>query len=83
MPQITGKSTLRPDIILVQNRHYFVQKKTYAFNGNNQSETGRTTKFSVMMGFNEDPKQVLEDARSDLMELGIGLYYKDCQSVNT
>ena len=82
MPQITGKATL-PDIILVQNRNYFVQKNPYAFNSNNQSETGRTIKFSAIMGFNEDPKQVLDDARSDLMELGLGIYYKDCQSVNT
>ena len=82
MPQITGKATL-PDIILVQNRNYFVQKNPYAFNSNNQSETGRTIKFSAIMGFNEDPQQVLDDARSDLMELGIGIYYKECQSVNT
>ena len=36
-----------------------------------------------MVGFNKDLKQVLEDTRSNLMELGIGLYYKDYQSVNT
>ena len=69
MSQITGKSTLSV-IILVQKHHYFVQKNPYAFNMNNQSDTGRTIKFSAMMGFNEDPKQVLDDVRSDLIEHG-------------
>ena len=68
------QATAKKQYITVLNKYAFTQVK---------GEGGRTVKGFCYMGFEEDPKEVLEMAEGDLRDMGCVLYYKPGQHLDT
>jgi hypothetical protein len=63
-------------------RKYFDIPNNRAFNSMNQ-DGGRAIKGSAIMGFSLDPQKCLNEAAGNLRHMGCGIFYKQCQEVNT
>ncbi len=61
---------------------YFCTPNNNLFS-NVQQENGRVVKGSVLMGFELDPQQCLEEAGGDLPLMGCSILFKKCQEVDT
>ena len=44
---------------------------------------GQAIRGSAVMGFSLDPQKCLDEAAGDLRHMGCGIYFKQCQEVNT
>ena len=67
---------------VMKMKHYFVIENPKAFNPVQQSN-GRSIKASAKMFFSKYPQALLEEAESDLKNLGCGVYYKPIQEVHS
>ena len=63
-------------------RQYLEIPSKGAFNTIKTGES-RTIKGSATMGFNKDPKTVLDEAEGDLRAMGCAIFWKPCQEMNT
>ena len=63
-------------------RKFISVSSEVAFNKVNNA-TGRSIKCSARLFFSSDPKKLLAEAGADLRSLGVGIFYKDLQVVET
>jgi len=63
-------------------RKYISVSSGVAFNKVSNS-SGRSIKFSARLFFSSDPKKLLADAGADLRGMGVGIFYKELQVVET
>ena len=63
-------------------RKYISVSSDVAFNKVSNS-SGRSIKFSARLFFSSDPKKLLADAGADLRGMGVGIFYKELQVVET
>jgi hypothetical protein len=68
------QATARKQYLAIPNKYAFTQVK---------GEGGRTVKGFCQMGFEEEPKGVLELAEGDLRDMGCIIYYKPHQAMDT
>ena len=63
-------------------RKFISVSSEVAFNKVNNA-SGRSIKCSARLFFSSDPKKLLAEAGADLRSLGVGIFYKDLQEVET
>ena len=70
-----------PEYQVKLKRQYLEIPSMGAFNGI-KTEESRTIKGSAVMGFNDDPKAILDEAEGDLRAMGCAIFWKLCQEIN-
>ncbi len=78
---IKEKSDIPEFQVAAKKRFFFIPNKHAFFSV--PQEDGQSIRGSCLMGFSEDPQQVLSDAAGDLRSIGCDLFYSGVQHLDT